>query len=136
LITLPAMANPSSDRSFVEQRRAGRYIGLYVLPTALTIVVACWLALFAWWPLAVNPWFAVGHFEGRVVEPGTVTKYAMSAAVLMNLLLLAITSALTLAIGWARTERRYQRILAAVAESARTAEPAAAEPASAFETRS
>jgi hypothetical protein len=118
------MANPSSaDRSFIEQRRAGRYVGLYVLPTALVGVVGCWIALFAWWPLAVNPWFAVGAFEGQVVEPGTVTKYAMSAAVLVNLLLLSITSALALAIGWARSERRYLRLLTSVAEPPKSAEP-------------
>jgi hypothetical protein len=143
LITLPGMANPSSpDRSFVERRQASRYIGLYVLPVALAIVVACWAALFAWWPLAVNPWYAVGHFEGHEVAPGTVTKYAMSTAVLMNLLLLAITSALALAIAWARTERRYQRIVAAhqrmlgsSGEPAPAAGPASSKPTSELETR-
>jgi hypothetical protein len=124
------MANPSSaDRSFLEQRRAGRYVGLYVLPVGLTIVLTCWIALFAWWPLAVNPWYAVGAFEGQVVEPGTVTKYAMSAAVLMNLLLFAITTALALGIGWARTERRYLRLLAAVGASSKSPESPPASPA-------
>jgi hypothetical protein len=132
LITLGRMANPSSaDRSFLEQRRAGRYVGLYVLPVGLTIVLTCWIALFTWWPLAVNPWHAVGHFEGQVVEPGTVTKYAMSAAVLMNLLLFAISTALALGIGWARTERRYLRLLAAVDAASKSPE---APPASAAET--
>jgi len=118
------MANPSSaDRSFLDQRRAGRYVGLYVLPAALLIVLSGWVALFTWWPLAVNPWYAVGAFEGQVVEPGTVTKYAMSAAVLVNLLLGAITVALSLAIGWARTERRYLRLLASVSQAPGSADP-------------
>ena len=126
----------SVDHSFLAQRRAGRYVGLYVLPVALTIVAACWVALFAWWPLAVNPWFAVGHFEGQIVEPGTATKYAMTAAVLMNLLMFAIATAIALGIGWARTERRYLRLLAAASESTSSPEPpAASQPASEFETR-
>lgn len=131
------MVNPSSaDRSFIEQRRAGRYVGLYVLPAALVIVLGCWVALFAWWPLAVNPWFAVGAFEGQVVEPGTVTKYAMSTAVLMNLLLFAISAALALAIGWARSERRYLRLLASVLERpASVATVTAKPPESELETR-
>jgi hypothetical protein len=130
------MAKPSSvDRSFLDQRRAGRYVGLYVLPIALLIVVACWVALFAWWPLAVNPWNAVGHFEGHVVEPGTATKYAMTAAVLLNLLLFAISAALALAIGWARTERRYLRLLASIAESSEPAPEAPPPAATELETR-
>ena len=130
------MAKPSSlDRSFLDQRRAGRYVGLYVLPVALLIVAACWVSLFAWWPLAVNPWHAVGHFEGRVVEPGTATKYAMTAAVLLNLLLFAISAGLALAIGWARTERRYLRLLAIVAESPVDADPQTPPATTELETR-
>jgi hypothetical protein len=124
------MDHPSSvDRSFLDRRRAGRHVGLYVLPTALAIIVACWVALFAWWPLAVNPWHAVGYFEGQVVEPGTATKYAMTAAVLLNLLLLTVTVAIAIAIGWARTERRYLRLLALTPELPNSSETASSSPA-------
>lgn len=131
------MVHPSSaDRGFVDRRRAGRYVGLYVLPVALVITVACWTALFTWWPLAVNPWHAVGYFEGQVVEPGTATKYAMTAAVLLNLVLFTITVAIVLAIGWARTERRYLKLLAA-AEGPGAAElPAAVPQGKGLESRS
>ena len=87
------------------------------------------------WTDRGSGWHAVDG-ERFPVEPGTVTKYAMSAAVLMNLLLFAIASALASAIGWARTERRYQRMLAAAEAPPRAPEPAPAKPASELETRS
>lgn len=91
-------------------------MGLYVLPVFLIVLLGGWIGLFSWWPLAINPMHAAIYYEGMVIEKGTVTTYAITAAVLLNALLLALAVAVTFGLLWARTERRYLKLLTRVRE--------------------
>lgn len=107
------MANPSSnDRSFLDRRRAGTHVGRYLLPVLLALVFAGWVALFAWWPLAINPMHAAVYYEGQLVPRGTVTTYAITVTVLLNALMLMLSVAVVFALLSARRERRYLKLLA------------------------
>jgi len=113
------------DRRFVERRRDRLHVGLYVLPALLALLLGIWIGLFSWWPLAVNPMHAAIYYEGMPIEKGTVTTYAITAAVMLNVLLLVLALALAFALLWARTERRYLKLLVRL----RDAEKAVAAPA-------
>jgi len=100
----------NADRRFLDQRIARRGAGVFVLPLVLVVVLAAWIGLFMWIPLWVNPFHAVGYFEGRPLEPGVVTTYAMVVSVLVDVLFLLLIGGVALAFLWARQERRYQKI--------------------------
>jgi hypothetical protein len=71
-----------------------------------------------YWPLAVNPIHAATYYEGQLIEKGTVTTYAITVTVLLNALLIALGLAITFALLWARSERRYLRLLTRLAQPA------------------
>jgi hypothetical protein len=102
---------PQRDHLFLERRKARRSVGLVMFPVALAVVVGGWVALFTFWPLAVNPFTVVGQIEQQAFEPGVLTMYAVTATVLMNVVLALIAIGLLLGIAWARHERRYQKLL-------------------------
>src|SRR4051794_6790595 len=106
-MTLP----PQRDNLFLERRKARRSVGLFMFPLALAAVVGSWAALFVFWPLAVNPFTVVGQIEQQTFEPGTLTMYAVSATVLMNVVLALISVGLIFGMLWARHERRYHKLL-------------------------
>jgi hypothetical protein len=81
------------------------------------LLIGVWIGLFSWWPLAINPMHAAIYYEGMVIEKGTVTTYAITVAVLLNALLLLLSAAVTLALLWARSERRYLKLLARLRDS-------------------
>jgi hypothetical protein len=103
----------NSDRLFLEQRRARKHIGLYVFPALLALLVLVWGALFVWWPLAVNPKAVLGAAESRIIDCGTgaLSTYAVSATVLVNVVFVLLSVVVVLGIAWARSERRYLRLL-------------------------
>jgi hypothetical protein len=103
------------DQTFLDQRKARRSVGLIAFPVALAAVLGAWTCLYLFWPLAVNPFTVVGQIEQQTFEPGTLTMYAVSATVLMNVVLALVALGLTLGILWARHERRYQKLLEAPA---------------------
>lgn len=115
------MTLSDGDLRFLERRRSRTHVGLYVLPALLALVIGVWIGLFSWWPLAINPVHAAIHYEGMAIEKGTVTTYAIAAAVLLNALLLAIACAVAFGLLWARSERRYLRLLARLRTAAATA---------------
>lgn len=86
-------------------------MGLIIFPVTLAVILGGWVALFTFWPLAVNPFTVVGQIEQQTFEPGVLTMYAVTATVLMNLVFALISVGLILGIAWARHERRYQRLL-------------------------
>ena len=120
------MSSPSpADRRFLDSRRTRTHIGLYVLPALLGLVVAVWVGLFAWWPLAINPMHAAVYFEGVAIEKGTLTRYAIVLTVVVNMLLLSVGVAVVYGILWARSERRYLKLLASWLDSAPAPKPLA-----------
>jgi uncharacterized membrane protein len=116
LITFGAMTLSDGDLRFLERRRGRTHVGLYVLPVFLVILLGGWIGLFSWWPLAINPIHAATYYEGSLIEKGTVTTYAITAAVLFNALLLVLSVAVTFGLLWARSERRYLKLLARLRE--------------------
>ncbi len=99
------------DQLFLDQRKARRSVGVVAYPVTLVAVVAAWSCLHLFWPLAVNPFTVVGQIEQHAFEPGTLTMYAVTATVLMNVVLAMVSVGLILGMLWARRERRYQRLL-------------------------
>jgi hypothetical protein len=73
--------------------------------------------LFVYWPLAINPFHAAVHYEGQAVERGTLTTYAITVTILLNVLLMAVSLAVCFAVLWARSERRYLRLLTRLVKS-------------------
>jgi len=121
------MTLSEGDQRFIERRRGRTHMGLYVLPALLVVLLGVWIGLFSWWPLAINPMHAAIYYEGMVIQKGTVTTYAITVAVLLNVLLLICAVALSVSLLWARSERRYLRLLARLREvEARDREPEAA----------
>ncbi len=110
------MTLSEGDLRFIERRRGRTHMGLYVLPALLVVLLGVWIGLFSWWPLAINPMHAAIYYEGMVIQKGTVTTYAITVAVLLNVLLLICAVALTVSLLWARSERRYLRLLARLRE--------------------
>ncbi len=108
----------NSDRLFVEHRRTRKHIGLYVFPAVLVVLVLIWGALFVWWPLAVNPKAVLGAAETREIDCGTgaLSTYAVSATVLVNVVFILLLVIFVLGIAWARSERRYLRLVEKFAE--------------------
>jgi hypothetical protein len=127
LTTFQAMTLSEADLRFIERRRGRTHLGLYVLPALLVLLIGLWIGLFSWWPLAINPMHAAIYYEGMVIQKGTVTTYAITVAVLLNVLLLISSVTLTLCLFWARSERRYLKLLARLREvEAREQNPEAA----------
>lgn len=116
------LSNP--ERVFLERRRARRHVGLYVLPALLVVLVLIWGALFVWWPMAVNPKAIWGAQETGTLQcgSGNLSTYATSAAVLVNALFALLAATFVLGIAWARSERRYLKLLDRLAQE-RTFEP-------------
>ena len=106
------MSLSDADRRFLERRRERTHVGLFVLPLVLLGFVALWVVLFIYWPLSINPFHAAVHYEGQNVERGTLTTYAITVTILLNVLLMAVSLAVCFAVLWARSERRYLRLLA------------------------
>ena len=102
-----------SDRLFIEQRRARKHVGLYVLPALLIIIGIVWVGLFVWWPLAINPNAILGATETKTLDcgQGALTRYALSATVLVNVLLLGFSIGCLVGITRAGRERRYLRMI-------------------------
>ena len=102
-----------SDRLFIEQRRARKHVGLYLMPVLLLVVLAVWASLFVMWPLAVNPKAIWGAQESGVLTcgSGNLSTYATSAAVLVNVAFCLVAAMLLLRIGWSRHERRLLRLI-------------------------
>ncbi len=105
------MAISDNDRVFIERRSDRKRIGMYLFPASLTLVVVVWGCCYVFFPLVVNPFAAAVQFEGQLIEPGTVTKYAMTAAVLMNIVFALGSALLVVGIAWARHERHYLKLL-------------------------
>ena len=101
------------DRLFIEQRRARKAFGLYILPVVLLVLLAAWVSLFLWWPLAVNPKAVWGAAESGEIScgSGTLSTYATSATVLANVMFALLGAIVVLRIAWARSERRYIRFV-------------------------
>jgi hypothetical protein len=118
------MSLSDAERRFLERRRERTHIGLFLLPLALLLLLAVWVGLFVYWPLAINPVHAAVHYQGRTLEPSTITTYAVVVAVLLNVLLFAIGLAVLFAVLWARSERRYLRLLGRLVSQAKAAEVA------------
>ena len=118
------MTLSDGDLRFLERRRGRTHVGLYVLPVLLVILLGGWIGLFSWWPLAINPMHAAIYYEGMSIEKGTVTTYAITVAVLLNALLLLLSISLAFALLWARSERRYLKLLARLREGDTAAQAA------------
>jgi len=103
----------NSDRLFIEARRTRKHVGLYILPAMLVGLVLVWGALFVLWPMAVNPKAIWGAQESGILTcgSGNLSTYATSAAVLVNVAFALLSATLVLGIVWARSERRYLRLL-------------------------
>lgn len=108
---MPSLSD--SDRLFVEHRRARRSFGLYALPTLLLLIGVVWAGLFLWWPLSINPNAVLGAAEANIIScgSGALTRYALSATVLVNVLLLLLGLACVVGIARAARERRYLRLI-------------------------
>jgi hypothetical protein len=107
-----------AQRRFIEARATRRHIGLWVLPVGLAGVMAAWILFFVYFPLAVNPWKVLGHIEAHDFEPGTMTMYAITCTVLVNVLFMLVCAILVASIAWASHERRYLRLLQAALKPA------------------
>jgi hypothetical protein len=105
-----------AQRRFIEARAARRHIGLWVFPVFLAGLISAWALFFIYFPLAVNPWTVIGHIEARDFEPGTLTMYAITCTVLVNVLFAVLSGVLVLLIAWASHERRYLKLLEAAAK--------------------
>ena len=114
------------ERLFVEQRRARKTFGLYILPVALLVLVAAWGAMFVWWPLAVNPKAVWGAAESGEIScgSGTLSTYATGATVLANAMFALLGAIIVLRIAWASSERRYLRLIEKLEQEITTHVPA------------
>lgn len=116
-----------SDRLFLAQRRERKHIGLFVVPGVLVLLVLIWAGLFLWWPTSVNPkaiWAAQERDE-LVCGSGNLSTYAVGAAILVNAAFMLLSAMLVLCISWARSERRYLKMIdKATLEPAAVAQPA------------
>jgi hypothetical protein len=106
-----------AQRRFIEARAARRHIGLWVFPVVLAGLVSAWGLFFVYFPAAVNPYTVIGHIEARDFEPGTLTMYAITCTVLVNVLFALLAAILVLSIAWARHERRYLKLLETAVKS-------------------
>lgn len=120
-----------SDQRFLAQRRARKHTGLLVVTGVLALVICVWIALFFWWPMSVNPkaiWGAQER-EELVCGSGNLTSYAVGAAVLANVAFTLLCVALVTRIAWARSERRYIKMIdKAMLEPAGVSQPALPSP--------
>ncbi|MDB4975325.1 MAG: hypothetical protein JWN48_3666 [Myxococcaceae bacterium] len=123
------------DRLFIEQRRARRSFGLYILPLVLLVLMAVWAAMFFWWPLAVNPKAVWGAQETGILNcgSGTLSTYATGATVMTNVMFALLGAIIVLRIAWSSSERRYLKMLEKLEQEQVTHVPAgiAAPPTSA-----
>ena len=102
-----------ADRRFLAYRRERSRFGLWALPTAFLCLLAAWVGIWAYLPLAVNPWKVIGLNEIQGFEPGELTMYAIGLTVLVNVLFVLLCTFVVFAVLWARRERRYLRIASA-----------------------
>jgi len=109
----PGVPLTPPDRFFLEQRRARRKFGLYVLPLILLALIAVWIGLFIWWPLALNPKAVWGAQETGELNcgSGTLSTYATAATVLTNFAFALVGAIIVLRIAWSSSERRYLRLV-------------------------
>jgi ABC-type Fe3+ transport system permease subunit len=105
-------SNAESNRRFIERRTERRRIGLLVFPLALIAVVVGWGLLFAFYPLAVNPWTVFAGIASHTLAEETLGGYAIVCTILVNIIFALLCAFLVLCIAWARHERRYLRMLA------------------------
>ena len=104
-----------ADRRFLAYRRERSRFGLWALPAALVCLVGAWVGIWAYLPLAVNPWKVIGLNETHGFEPGELTMYAIGLTVLVNVLFVLLCTFVVFAVLWHRRERRYLRIASAAA---------------------
>ena len=114
------------ERLFVEQRRARRNYGLYVLPIILLALLAIWVGLFLWWPLALNPKAVWGAQETGDLNcgSGTLSTYATSATVLANVVFALLGAIVVARIVYFRSERRYLKLIDKLEKEQALASPA------------
>jgi hypothetical protein len=105
------MLIPPPDQRFIEARRERRRMGLLILPVFLTLLIGAWVLFFIMFPMTVNPWVVIGRIEQQQLEPGTLTMYAVTATILMNVVFALLGALLVMSIAWARHERRYLKLL-------------------------
>jgi hypothetical protein len=120
-----------SDRLFVEQRRARKNYGLYVLPLVLIVLIAAWAGLFLWWPMALNPKAVLGAQETGALNcgSGSLSTYATGATVLANVLFALLGAIVVLRIVWSASERRYLKLIGKLeADQLLAAQPSASVP--------
>ena len=120
------MALGEVDRRFLAYRRERSKFGLWALPTGLGCLVAVWVGIWAYLPLAINPWTVIGKNEAHEFEPGDLTFYAIMFTLLMNVAFLLVSAFMVFAMLWLRRERRYLRI--ASAATVETSDAAAGNP--------
>lgn len=118
-----------ADRRFLERRKSRTKVGLYFVPVALLLLFGAWVALYVWWPLLINPVHAAVHYGGVVTDKATVTSYAVSFAIVFNLLLLVVALICAFVLLWARSERRYLKLLGRLQESEAALKAQAEKPA-------
>jgi len=109
-----------ADLAFIEQRRAQRRTGLFLLPAALALVALVWVGLLVWAPLLLNPRHVLGAIEQHALEAGTLTLYAVAATLLANTVLLLLVVLLVALMRCAYMERRLLRIVQVAQSSAMT----------------
>jgi hypothetical protein len=115
---------PDSDRLFVDERRARKRTGLLLMPALLVLIGLIWAALFLWWPLAINPNAVLGMGEtSQLCGSGVLTRYALTATVLVNGVLLLLAAFCVVGIARAGRERRYLRIIDRMAQEQALAPP-------------
>lgn len=130
----PRVPLTTPERLFIEQRRARKTFGLYILPVMLLVLVAVWGALFVWWPSVVNPKTMLGDI--KTMDPGTLNFYAITASVLTNVILALLGAIVVLRIVWSSSERRYLRLIEKLEQELITHVPAGiAAPLTASEVR-
>jgi hypothetical protein len=108
---MPALTD--SDRLFIEQRRARKHVGLYLMPVLLLVLLAVWASLFVMLPLAVNPKAIWGAQEAGALTcgSGNLSTYATSAAVLVNVAFALLATMFLMRISWSRHERRLLKLI-------------------------
>jgi hypothetical protein len=118
-----------ADLRFLERRKSRTRVGLYFGPFGLLLLFGAWVALYVWWPVLINPVHAAVHYGGVLTDKATVTSYAVSFAILFNLVLLVLALICAFVLLWARSERRYLRLLGRLQESEAALKAQAEKPA-------
>ena len=120
-----------SDQLFLAQRRGRKHIGLFVVPSALVVLLLVWISLFFWWPMLVNPMAAwrAQQAQEAICRISNLSTYAVGSAVLVDVAFMLLSAMLVLRIAWSRSERRYIKMIdKALLEPAPLAQPALPSP--------